>query len=935
MDETSPASSLTQPVPAPSAAAEGLTVGAWVGRFKVEALLGEGGMGAVYRVWDPVLERHLALKAVRLGGVKDPAILERFRREAMALAQLNHRNVCQVHDWVEWEGNAFIAMEMIEGQMLLEASKLLDFRGKLRVIRSIARALEAAHAKGIVHRDLKPSNVMVAPGDQVKVLDFGLARFVDAGETGEAAIGLEAYDACAGQAEPTSLVPVLTEAMTQENPVLSPLPAHTTGGTLTLAGSFMGSPAYASPEQMLGQPVGPASDLFSLGVLVWELLLGDHPFPGTGRARMSATVAGRRRSLRGRKLPRSLVSLLTSLLARNPGQRPTATQVVAALDRQLRPLAVGWWVALSAATALLVVGTTYMLFGRSIIADLVKDRPPRLAVMPIRNETGDASLNAQVEVGMTELINTALRDSPKLTLVDADLVTRTFAQFRLDPSRAVEPDKQRQIVRTLGAALYFQGVLKPDPASGAQVFAYSLVEPSGKIRLAGQVEVPARQAFAAYSLVDPAVRVVLGKVDPLHTLPLRGAELPPEVFANYAGGRAALLKGDFKTSEGLLKAAAFKAPAFSLAVSAYASCLRRLGQDQALPVANWALMAAKATGDRWAESRALGEIAFLAKDRGDLEEAERLRRGTLALAQANLDADSESAACNHLGLIAGERGRDAEAKALFEQALKLGQQTSNQLYMSLAQNNLANLALKRGDLQGAAEMYRGSLAIQREIGNRWGEALALNNLGVTALTAHDLTGAEGYLSQALAIRQSVGDKAGQSTCLRNLGILQQMKGDLVQAEVTQQQAAKLAKEASVRIIEAECHFCLGEIQRLLGRFRSAKEAYQQTLDMLAKGLTPEVRSAALAALAECDVRLPQPRLQEIESRLATLDKAQADSPYVHRAAAWVHFRSGRLTEALAALDAAQADPRRQAPEIQAELGATRALFLKGGAGRRR
>jgi|GEM_PF-283179 len=932
MDELNPGLSQSHTHAGPSVELGTLEVGAWVGRFKVEALLGQGGMGAVYRVWDPVLERRLALKAVRFGRVNDPAAQERFRREAMALAQLNHRNVCQVHDWVEWEGNAFIAMEMISGQMLPEASKGLDYRGKLRVLRSIARALEAAHAKGIVHRDLKPSNVMVDPEGQVKVLDFGLARFVGADDVDYSLSPEEAKpNASSPQNEHTSLVPTLMDEATQDALPPLPMPPHTTGGSLTMVGSFMGSPAYASPEQMVGRLAGPPSDLFSFGVLAWELLLGDHPFPGSGRGRMSATAAGKLKSLRGRKLPRPMASLLTSLLAQNPGQRPSATQVVAALDRQMRPLAAGWWVALPA-TAMLVAGIAYLFYGRSIIADLAKDRPPRLAVMPIRNETGDASLDALVEVGMTELMSTALRDSPSLMVVDGESVTRTFSLFRLDPSRAVDPDKQQQIVRALGAALCFQGTLKSNPVNGALVFTYALVEPSGKVRLSGAVEAPVQKDFAAYFLVDPAVEVVLGKVDPFHSQHLRGTAPPPEVFAQYALGKSLLIKGDFKGSEKPLREAAYKAPVFSLAVSAYASCLRRLGQEQALPVANWAFMAAKAAGDRWAEGVALGVIAFLAKDRGDLEESERLRRSTLALAETNRDVDGESAAYNHLGLIAAERGRDAEAKAFYEQALKLAQQVSNRSYISLAQNNLANLALKRGDLKGAAEMYQGSLAIQQEIGNRWGEGLALNNLGVTALTAQDLGQAEGFLSRALAIRQAVGDKLGQGTCLRNLGILHQMKGDPIRAEAFQRQALQLVKATSVRTIEAECHFCLGEIQRLTGRFRLAKETYQQSLDLLPKGVTPEVRNAALAAQAECDARLPNPRLKEIESRLAAIDAAQVDSPYVQRARAWVHFLSGRLPEALASIDVAKADPRHQAPEIQSELAATRALFLKGGKG---
>lgn len=927
MSESRPSQSRTLNLPPAAEDGDRLEIGAQVGRFRVVALLGQGGMGAVFKVWDPVLERHLALKAVRIGRVDDPAILERFKREALALAQLNHRNVCQVHDWVEWEGRAFIAMELLEGQTLTEAAKALDLKGKLRVLRAIARALEFAHAKGIVHRDLKPSNVMVDAGGQVKVLDFGLARFVEAGEALEPELGEPTGFAQApGSDEITSVgQPVSGEAtILDAGPSLSR--PHASGSSLTLAGSFMGSPAYASPEQMVGQVVGPPSDLFSFGVLAWELLLGDHPFPGSGRERMAASVAGKRKSLKRRRLPMPVATLLKALLQRDPAKRPTAAQVVAALERQLKPLAVGWWIAISAASVLLLVGAAYLLFGRSAIADLVKERPPRLAVMPIRNETGEAKLNAQVEVGMAELLSTALRGTQKLAVLDGETVARTFTNLRLDPTKAPEEDRQRQIARAAGAALFLQGSVKR--LGEAYEFSYALKEPSGKVRLSGRIEARA-QDFASHLLVDPAVGELLGKVDPLHAAPARALSVPPEAFARYIEGKARTMKGDFKGAEPLLKEAAHRAPFFAAGIAQYGAALRRLGQQElALPVVNWAFVAAKATGDRWAETRALQGLAFLAKDRGDLDESERLRRASLVLAQASGDLDAKSVAINHLGLIAAERGRDEEAKALYEQALQLGQQIQDKLYISLALNNLANLALKRGDAVAAMESYKAALAIQQEIGNRWGEALALNNLGVTALTMRDLGSAEGFLNRALLLRQSGGDKAGQATCQRNLGLLHQMRGDLPAAEGYLQQALDTSREAAVRAIEAECHFCLGEVLRLQGRLRPALDAYRQTLELLANGLTPEIRSAAEAARAECEARLAPARLKELEARLEATEPG-ARSPYWHRAMAWLHHLAGRPAQAAAALEAARLDPRHQAPEIQGELVAMKALFAKG------
>jgi len=892
-----------------------------VGRFQVQKLLGEGGMGAVYLAWDPVLERRVALKAIRLGETGCAVSTERFRREAMALAQLNHRHVCQVHDWVEARGSAYIAMEYIEGDTLSKAALGMDLRQKLVTLRAIALALEAAHAKGIVHRDLKPGNVMVDAAGQVKVLDFGLARLVDAAHLqSEADTGSEPRLANLELGPGDGATQVSSPAADQGERTShgSPPPASSRSGwgEMTEAGSFVGSPTYASPEQMRGRQVGPRSDVFSLGVVAWELILGDHPFLGEGRERMAATIEGELKTLRGRSLPRPLKALLQAMLHTKASARPTSSQVAEALSRLLVRRPAVWWAA--AAGFLLLLGLGYALLGRSIIADLSTDRPPRVAVMPIRNATGETSLDAVVTVGMTELLSNALHASPSLTVVEPESVTRAIASLRLSPHESLEPANQLRIANALGARLLVRGTLGRGSASPTLVLTYELVDQTGRARFSGASTAAQQAAFAPLALVDPAVHDLLRKVDPLRSGKLGNPPVPPEIFATYANGKALFLKGDFKGSEPFLREASLNAPGFSSAVSAYAACLRRLGRDQALPVANWALMSARATGDRWAEGRATGLKAYLAKDQGDLDEAERLRGVELALAQAIGDRDGETIATNHLGLIAAERGQDAQAKALFERSLSLSQQTGDQIYLALAQNNLANLALKQGDLSTAEGLYRTNLVLQGRLGNRWGEALAMNNLGVVALMAQDLTRAEGLLTKALATRQSVGDKVGQVTCLRNLGLLALMKGQEAESASLHDRALALAQASGQRTVEAECQFYVAELARLQQKLARAKDGYQRVLGLLPEGVTPEVRWNALAGQAECLLRQPKPDLAGAAQRLA-LVPGGIDSPYVHRARAWQALVEDRPASALESLDRALEDRRRQAPEIRTEL----------------
>ncbi len=911
-----------------------LAPGTGVGRFQVRSLLGQGGMGAVYLAWDPVLERKVALKAIRLGQAGEAASTARFRREAMALAQLNHRNVCQVHDWVEAGGSAYIAMEFIEGETLSARAPSMDLRQKLKALRSIAHALEAAHAKGIVHRDLKPSNVMLDASGEVKVLDFGLARLVDsASDPGEASTdNIPNLSGLAAQVEGdfTHAETAAFRAEGQIGPGPSPgSPSQPSSwGEMTEAGTFMGSPTYASPEQMRGKRVGPPSDVFSLGVVAWELLLGDQPFPGEGQARMAATIGGELKPLRGRRLPRRVAALLRSMLQKKADRRPTSQQVAELLSRQLASTPAAWWAVAALTGLILVAGPGYFLFGRSIIADLGKEQPPRMAVMPIRNLTGDPSLDALVGVGMTELLSMALNGSQRMAVVEPEAVSRAISGLRMNPSEALEPAGQARIASALGARLLLRGTLSQDASGPAHLLSYELVDQTGRARFTGVARALRQPNFAPYALVDPAAHDLLRKVDPLRSSATQNLPIPPGVFATYANGKALFLKGDFKGSEPFLRDAAMQAPGFSSAVSGYAACLRRLGREQAPAVANWALMSARATGDRWAEGRALGLKAYLAKDVGQLDEAQRLREAALALAQSIGDRDGETMSYNHLGLIAAERGRNEEANRFYERSLALSQQTGDQVYLSLAQNNLANLALKRGDLSAAEALYRTNLKLQQTLGNRWGEALALNNLGVIALMTRDLPGADGLLTRALAAREALGDKGGQVSCLRNLGILATMKGQIPEAADFHLRAMSLAKAAGLRTVEAECQFYAADLDRLQQRFREAREGFHRVIALLPEGVTPEVRVNAQAALAECLVRLPRPDAKEAAKIMAGLPPGESDTPYVYRSRAWLAFKAGQKEAALSELGKGMADPRRQAPELRAELDQTRTFFLE-------
>lgn len=342
-------------------------------RYQIVQLLGEGGMGAVYKSQDRELDRLVALKIIRPNLAATFEVLHRFKQELILARQITHRNVIRIFDLGEADGVKFITMEFIDGETL---RTILQRQGKLtpieasKVIQQVCRGLEAAHAEGVVHRDLKPANIMRDAQDRIVVMDFGVAHLAKAVEI--------------KPPQPTSG----DVSTLQAQPLYS------------RAGGLVGTPAYMAPEQALGHEADARSDLFAVGIIFFELLTGNLPFPIDTPDALLKRTREKAKAVHeiNPEVPRSLSKIVERCLEPLRDFRyQTATEVLTHLDAWLVPTwrKAGKWIA--AAAAVLLLAGTQIVVQRFTHKTTAQHAPVSVLVADFKNDTGDAVFDGSLE----------------------------------------------------------------------------------------------------------------------------------------------------------------------------------------------------------------------------------------------------------------------------------------------------------------------------------------------------------------------------------------------------------------------------------------------------------------------------------------------------------------------------------------------------------
>jgi serine/threonine protein kinase/tetratricopeptide (TPR) repeat protein len=875
-----------------AASATSLAPGTLLGkRYEILQLLGQGGMGAVYKAKDRELDRFVAVKVIRPELAVHPEILQRFKQELILARQVTHKNVIRIYDLGEADGIKFITMQFVDGQDL---THILKEKGKLsidetvRVIEQVCLALEVAHSEGVVHRDLKPQNIMVDGQGRVYVMDFGIARSTEA------------------------------------------------GAGMTQTGMLLGTPEYMSPEQVMGEHVDARSDLFTLGVIFYQLLTVSMPYKAdTVQGAMFKRTRERPQPAISvdPQLPKMLSDIAAKCLEMDPAVRyQTAREIVQDLEAWRRgenksitilgttqatlgagpattvtivpPPTKTKTIAIGAGTLVVVLGITGFLlrdrFSSHTPEKAVSNAPPAmsLAILPFRNASGDKSLD-WLGSSVAEMLSTDVGQSAHLRTISSERVAQILHDLKISADTTFDSPTVGRLAEFSNADTVVWGEYAK---FGDQIRIDATVQDIKRGRTT-KLKTDAASEKEILAAVDHLAGDIRQKLDLSDSVvkELAAQSFKPSsqslpALRNYNEGLQLARQGNSLEAVKQFEAATKADPDFALAYSQLAQTYASLGQDNEaeqnsrkavelsdkLPSQEKYLIVArhdeilknyaKAIESYEALARVSPDNADVLFDLGRLQENSgafpkalesfsrvllldpKREEGLLAMGRVEIESGDAQKGLEYLNRaqsMAIEVGNE-EQKANILQAIGVAYSVMNKMDDALSnyQESLKikrRLGLKKGtadslesiaqaeDLTGkkdaALKDYKEALQIRREIGDKAGTGDVLNDMAqfYDDHSQYDL--ALKLFKESLQIQIDVGNETNQALTLNNIGNTYLFKADYDNARSYFSQALQLRQKLNVPTDIADTLHNLAEISLKTGQYNEALGQYLKALDL--------------------------------------------------------------------------------------------------------